>query len=500
MKKCKLRIEMYKLTIILVLLASSSIMIIKSQDNIVLQNQRELFIDHYLIDQMKNVQIKIGIPVSAGPAVVFDEPWEGKFSGGYVSVLHHNGKYSMYYRGTGFTSNQITCYAESTDGKKWVKPKLRQYKANGTYDNNIIMLWDALQASHNLSVIYDENPNSLPEEQFKAVGGVASSKKRQLRGLYRYVSPDGIRWTLKDSTALFPNGYGMDSQNVLSWLPSENQYAIYLRTWTEDKPTDDILLKGIRTIARSTSKDFLQWTEPKLMSFGDTPIEDLYTNATQPYFRASHILISMPFRFSSNSRVLSDKEMQEFGIDKSMWNGVSDAALMSSRGGNTYDRVFMESFVRPGLDQANWAARSTIPALGVIPTDSDEISFFLTRRYGTTECYLERMKLRTDGFASLNAGYNEGYVVTKPLIINGASFFVNISTSSIGYVKIILLDEDGFEIDGFGENNSVKLVGDKIDFPVIWKTNKKISELNGRKTCIKFIIKDADVYSFAVFD
>lgn len=473
---------------------------LRSQDCILLNNQHELFLDRYLIEYTHNVELKMGVPISAGPAILFDQPWEGKFSGGYVSVVNNNNNFSIYYRGSSGNSSQVTCYAESRDGINWSKPALKQFKVNGTYENNVVMNWDALQASHNFSVIYDNSPNSIPEERYKAVGGVASSKKRELRGLYRYVSSDGIKWSLKDSVALFPNGYGMDSQNVLAWLPSEDQYAIYLRKWTEDKPEDDVLLKGIRTIARSTSKDFINWTEPELMSFDGKPVENLYTNATQPYYRAPHILIAMPFRFAPDSRVLSDEEMQKHGIDKTMWSGVSDAVLISSRGGNSYNRTFMESFVRPGLDQANWAARSTIPAVGVIPTGKNEISFFVTRRYGTDECYLERMKLRIDGFASLSSSYEEGYVVTKPLIVKGNNLLLNFSTSSIGYVKILFLNEFGEEIDGFSEKDAVKIVGDKIDFPVSWNNDRTISELYGEKVRIKFIMRDADVFSFGIFD
>lgn len=465
-----------------------------------LENRRELFIDKYLIEDVSDVSIKMATPVSAGPALFFNDEWEGKFSGGYVSVVHNDGHYSMYYRGTGNTSQQVTCYAESDDGINWVKPALHQFTINGTSHNNVVIPWDTLQGAHNFSVICDGNPSAHSEERYKAVGGVASSKKRVLRGLYRYVSADGVKWTLKDSMALFPNGYGMDSQNVLTWLPSENQYAIYLRTWTDDKPEDDVLLKGTRTIARSVSTDFIHWSEPELMNFGGAPVENLYTNATQPYYRAPHILISMPFRFSENSRVLTGDEMIQSGIDKSMWKGISDAVLMSSRGGYSYDRMFMESFVRPGSDQANWAARSTIPALGIIPTGLNEISFFLTRRYGTRDCYLERMKLRTDGFSSLTAGYKEGYAITKPMHLNGRKFLLNFSTSSVGYVKIVVLDENGCELEGFGEDDSIKIIGDKVDFQVKWKNNRTIEELRNNKIRLKFLLRDADIYSFAVFD
>lgn len=486
-----------------VVLGTAPLLSSAQQKAIVLQNQRELFVDNYLLDKLQHVENRLSTPVSGGLALDFDKPWEGNFAGAYVSVVNDGDLFRMYYRGQGLgngASTEVTCYAESKDGINWTKPSLNKFEVKGTFANNVVMKGSPLQTSHNLSVIHDTKPGVPASEAYKAVGGVASSAKRKLKGLYRYVSADGINWKrYADTTALFPDGYGMDSQNVLAWLPSEQQYAVYLRRWTGDKPGDEKLLKGVRTIARSVSKDFKNWSEPVTMGFGNTPLEDLYTNATHPYFRAPQLLIGMPFRFSPDSRILTDEEMKANQIDKTMWQGVSDAVLLTSRGGNTYDRKFMESFVRPGLDSRNWAARSTIPALGVIPTGKNEMSFFVTRAYGTPDCHLERMVLRTDGFASLHAGYKEGHVITKPLTLKGDTFQLNYSASSIGYVKVILLDNAGKELPGFGEADAEKIFGDKIDAPVKWKSGKTIKSLGNRQVRIKFVVRDADIYSFGIF-
>ena len=91
----------------------------------------------------------------------------------------------------------------------------------------------------------------------------------------------------------------------------------------------------------------------------------------------------------------------------------------------------MESFVRPGSDEGSWAARSTMPALGVVPTGATEMSFYVSRGYGSQKNRLERMTLRLDGFASLHAGYHAGYAVTKPLRLDGRKLSVNFATSAI---------------------------------------------------------------------
>lgn len=471
-----------------------------AQDAVLLKNQRELFVDNFLIDKLDNIENRLAVPVSAGTAIRFDKPWEGNFCA-YVSVIYDGEKYSMYYRGVGDgkdAAKQVTCYAESKDGINWHKPNLRLFKVYGTYDNNVVMIGGKKQVAQNFSVMYDNRPGVPKEERYKAVGGVATTKKRPMRGLYRYVSADGVSWkAAKDSTALFPDGHGLDSQNVPAWLPSENQYAIYLRTWTGDKPGDEELLKGVRTVARSVSPDFVNWSEPKVMTI-EGPLEDLYTNATQPYFRAPQLIISMPFRYAPDIRVLSDEEMKANSIPKNMWAGVSDAVLMTSRGGNSYERKFQESFIRPGLSQKNWGARSTMPALGIVPTGDAEMSMYVIRAYGTPQCFLERMQMRVDGFSSLHAGAQEGLVLTRPVILDGKSFRLNYSASSLGYVKVLLQDENGTDIPGFGAADAEFIRGDKTDSEVKWKSGKSIQSLLGKKIRIKFVIKDADVYSFRI--
>ena len=102
--------------------------------------------------------------------------------------------------------------------------------------------------------------------------------------------------------------------------------------------------------------------------------------------------------------------------------GVSEAVFMSSRDGVHWDRRFMEAFIRPGRDPRNWVHRSNMPSAGVVPTSSDEMSIYVARHYTYPSAHLERMVLRTDGFASAHAGYASGELHTKPLVFEGVRF------------------------------------------------------------------------------
>ncbi len=59
-------------------------------------SRRELFVDKYLVGELKGTVQKLHKPQVREKAIVFDKPWEGAFSG-YVSVFKHQNTYYMYF-------------------------------------------------------------------------------------------------------------------------------------------------------------------------------------------------------------------------------------------------------------------------------------------------------------------------------------------------------------------------------------------------------------------
>jgi hypothetical protein len=326
-------------------------------------SNRELFIDYYLIERLDGANLILHHPHDEGPVFKFDQPWEGPFCG-YFTVIKDKDKYRFYYRGLpqagrDGSSREVTCYAESPDGIHITKPKLNLFTANGSKSNNVILA-DAAPVNHNFSPFLDTRPGAPPSERFKALGGTRKS------GLIAYVSPDGVRWKMLREEPVFTRGI-FDSQNVAFWSDSEQCYLCYFRTWTE---TD---YGGFRTISRTASKDFLNWSDPTKMTFGDTILEHLYTNQTHPYFRAPHIYVAVAARFLPGRQVLNEKQAAQLKVNANYFKDCSDAVLMTSRGGDVYDRTFMEAFIRPGIGLQNWGSRSNYPALNVVQTGASEM-------------------------------------------------------------------------------------------------------------------------------
>ncbi len=457
-----------------------------------LQDRRELFVDRHLIERMDNVTLKLAQPRRAEVVLKFDRPWE--YAAGFVSVLKDGDTYRLYHRGgskdaTGKYDDlaEITFYAESRDGINWVKPALNLPGLDPAKGANAILGIGKYRVSHNFAPLLDDRPGVPAAERYKAVGGKGPVGKPG--GLYRYVSADGINWKVYSDVELF-TGYALDSLNVLTWLPAEQCYAIYMRRWSEGGTPDQPKFKGIRSIARTTSKDFITWSKPEPMSFGDAPEEHLYTNNTKPYFRAPHILVSMPFRFWPDRQAYPVEQQLAWGVSASQTKGISDAVFMTSRGGMSYDRTFMESFIRPGLDELAWHARETQPSNGIVQTGPAEMSFYIVNHYTLPTAYLTRYVLRLDGFASAHADYKPGTLLTKPLTFRGGKLVLNFSSSAAGSVQVEVLGSDAKVLA-----TSESLIGDAIERAVTWKGKFDLAALAGKSVQLRFTLKDADVYA-----
>jgi len=447
-----------------------------------LKDRRELFVDHYLIEKFQGVTIKKHIPVDEGPVFNFDKPWEGPFCG-YVTIIKDNDIYRAYYRGSqggkDGNNNEVTCYTESKDGIKWIKPSLSLYEVYDTFDNNIVVANEA-PVQHNFSPFLDANPKVRSDQKYKALGGTIKDKI----GLIPYTSPDGIHWKKMHNKGVITEGK-FDSQNVVFWSEREKCYVCYFRT----------LNNGYRSVSRSTSDDFINWSEPEAMTFGDTPLEHLYTQQTSPYFRAPHIYVAIGGRLLPGRQVLTEKQAKDLNVDPRYFKDCSDAFFMTSRGGNVYDRTFMEAFIRPGIGFDNWVSRSNYPALNVVQTSPTEMSIYVNQDYAQPTAHLHRYSLRLDGFTSLSAPYIEGEVLSKVFTFSGKELEINYSTSAAGELKFEIQDEHGRPIPGYTMDDSDTIIGNEISRIVTWKGNKDVKPLASKAVRLRIYMKDADLYS-----
>ncbi len=195
-------------------------------------------------------------------------------------------------------------------------------------------------------------------------------------------------------------------------------------------------------------------------------------------------------------QALTEQQAREAGILEGAETDCSETVLMTTRGNGTrYDITFREGFIRPGLGARHWKTLTTYALRGVVPTGKDQISMYVTRAAGTDSWHIRRYTLRVDGFASVNAPYDGGEMVTRLLTFSGRELLLNYSASAAGNVRVEIQGPSGDAIPGYSLEDAQEIVGDEIERLVAWKAGSDVSALAGKPVRLRFVMKDADLYS-----
>jgi hypothetical protein len=158
------------------------------------------------------------------------------------------------------------------------------------------------------------------------------------------------------------------------------------------------------------------------------------------------------------------------------------------------------------LGVEHWTSRTNHPAYGLVQTGPAELSLYVLRRYAQAAPYLERMTLRLDGFASVNAPCEGGEMLTKPFRFRGRELVINYSTSAAGSVRVELLEDNpgygladpeppGRPFPDRAMADCDEIIGDEIERVVTWKGSPDVSRFAGQAVRLRIALKDADLYS-----
>jgi len=448
-----------------------------SSPYIVLDSTKQLFLDDWLIESRRNVARRIR-PVDKSPhnPVLWpEEDWEADVAVVYGSVVRDGKHWRMWYQSGGDVS-----YAESEDGIEWRKPRLDVVSADG-HKTNIIVRQGAEEGQ----------PGGLP--WFYEVFGVHRDERRperpyvmgylslqrdytgpggdpfhggQRRGLGVADSADGIHFRSVNpwSTEAIVDG-------ATHWMrdPATKQYVLYGRT--KHVPDEIRAAWGSqewfgghwgRAVARVESSDFLSWDitdareAPVVLAVdpADRPGDEIYSMMVFPY-EGIYIGLVQVFHNTADECTL-------------------DIQLAVSHDTRHFERVGDRSAFIPLGGVGEWD-RFNLSLANNAPIEvGDDLRFYYGGRAHRHSPYdgpdkgepvggIGFASIRRDRFVSLDASFDGGEIVTRPLLLRGRSLHLNLA-SGFGDVRVEALADDGSAIA-----TSEPVRSDSLDARVRWE-------------------------------
>jgi hypothetical protein len=293
-------------------------------------------------------------------------------------------------------------------------------------------------------------------------------------------SPDGIRWTPFEGNPVL-TGTG-DTHSLLGWDENVGKYVAYVRPGRG-------VVQGLyrRLIGRSVSDDFDSWSEPEVVLAPDEDEPDLeFYN--MPVFKYEGLYLGLPWGYYTYAEE-----------PRSRRGGTMDVQLAVSRDGIDWSRAGdRQSFIpigpRGSLDQGMVACAKEPVRVG------DELWFYGSGSdgdhgsdYRNARGFLS--KLRLDGFVSLDAGAEAGWMITQPFVCQGGALEVNADARG-GELAVTVMDADGMQVEGMRHLDCAIFDGDSVRQRLTWENHVSLDHLRGQTVRLKFYLTSAKLYSF----
>jgi hypothetical protein len=468
------------------------------------EGRKQLFADAYLIDELSGVDRVQHTPTKyeGNPILRSEFDWENLYIQIRDAPLWNPEKkrWEMWYWGRGIGVPGIgTFLAVSDDGLHWEKPIVGAFEFNGSKENNLltpISPYD-LFLYH---VQYDERDPD-PQRRWKALIGDTNPRPA--------ASPDGINWTFLSEKHI-PSG----EEGFLIYDELSGRFVFTLRVMRDSG------FGRQRAVNISTSKDFVEWTDPILMFAADARDQELGAEWLQrftsdPAYRQP--LVNDPDQY--NTQVYNMAVFPYEGIYLGMptmfrtsgtstrvpWgDGFSVPGLAVSP--NLRDWQYAIDEQRPDFLPISPVADDVFDTAQIEPPSrpirmGDELFFYYTGlkfrsidAMGSSAIHVSMLRL--DGFVSVRAQQEPGTVLTKPLVWRGSELWVNADADG-GELRAEVLDAEGNILRaGLSLQDADPVVRDGIRLPVRWSGTEDLRELRGQTVRLRFRLQNADIFAF----
>jgi len=444
-----------------------------------INGEPQLFLDDYVVGRMAGLTRMIHHPVRIDHPVL-DSKRFGTWQP-YLSVVFddRSKRIRLWY-----DKGQAFGITESEDGIHWGSSRGLQ-----------------IVAKYGCAVIDDGSRERDAKRRFKAAYWL--EPKGRPRGIFVAFSPDGLAWTPYPGNPVL-EGYPVPPAKFKRhqvgdivdtyYDPLRKAYgaALKMPALPEDgykaAPRAGQLFR--RLVGISFSKDFVHWSKPKRIFVPDDKDEGMLEFYGMG---GMHLRGSLRIGFV---RVLRD----DLPCDKGgPVNGIGYTVLATSRDGETWHRYrapFFDRNPKPGTwDHAmTWVG-------AVLPVGDEVFLYYGGYARGhkvsrNTERQLGLARIRKDGYVSLRAGTQDGALMTKPLVFDGAALTLNIDMAEGGVVRVEVQDDQGRALPGLRLAECDPIVGDHIARMVTWKGKSDLSSLVGKPIRLRFLMRSADLYAF----
>jgi hypothetical protein len=367
--------------------------------------------------------------------------------------------------------------ATSRDGVHWERPEL------GLAGGNLLLAPGLKDAGWDNGVWMDSSsPN--PGERYKLLVQ-RSGKEHSL-----HTSADGLKWSKGVSTG--------PAADYCSFF-----YNPFRRVWVHS-----IKRNGPRGRTRyySETREFMEpgayrrsvyWTGADRLDKRDPDVGD------EPQLYNLHGIAYESVMLGVFSIHLgpSNKVCEERRIPK-----ITELKLGFSRDGFHWDRPEREPFIRATRRQGDWNRAYLHGATGVCFVSGDWLLFPYTGTSGISPSGFRGMYtgmsiglavLRRDGFASMEAGGEEGTLTTRPLVFTGERMFVNVDCPK-GSLSVEILDPDNAPVKPFTAECCQPLNVNSTIQEIHWRGGETLAALRGRPVKFRFRLTNGRLYSFWV--
>ncbi len=465
---------------------------------------RQLFVDDFLIDRTSLHRVyHRPEPHSANPMLAPEKPWETgevpfamPFSDG-VWYDPADGLYKLWYAGN---EMWCTCYAQSEDGIHWQRPELDVVP--GT---NIVC-----ELPRDSSTVWLDHFEENPARRFKMFLTVKQRRTMKMRLLgyatgnyytYTYLSsPDGIRWTVTDES---PRDQPIGDRSTVYYDPFRGRWVFSIRDlefmYPDERRNQDYRIRLFRDHV-DLGAGLTNLTGPAVPWVGaddlDPPHPDYPDQPTQLYTLDAIAYESLLLGYFSIHQGPENPICIERNIHKR-----NQIALGFSRDGFHWHRPDRRPFIKAhSEDPQAWDWGNIQSVGGGCLVVGDALYFYYSgRRNGSPHWdaggATGMAVLRRDGFASLEADDDGGYLLTRPVVFSGCHLFVNASLVR-GRLRVALIDDQGNEIDGYRLADCVPVTGNGTAMKVRWTDREEVSDLRGQRIRLRFELFGGALYSF----